>query len=116
MADDGGDQKFKQEGNAQGNVINLVVKDQTGNEVHFKVKMKTKLEKVFNAYCNKKGVEPSSVRFLFDGTRGMGLTFISTRHHSSAVVYMTLRCAVRAPTLLRVYITVSPGATPDELG
>ncbi|GLC48186.1 hypothetical protein PLESTB_000068600 [Pleodorina starrii] len=69
MADDGGDQKFKQEGNAQGNVINLVVKDQTGNEVHFKVKMKTKLEKVFNAYCNKKGVEPSSVRFLFDGTR-----------------------------------------------
>ncbi|KXZ55767.1 hypothetical protein GPECTOR_2g1317 [Gonium pectorale] len=59
------DVKLKQEGN----VINLVVKDQTGNEVHFKVKMKTRLEKVFNAYCNKKGVDPGSVRFLFDGTR-----------------------------------------------
>ncbi|KAG2447318.1 hypothetical protein HYH02_007648 [Chlamydomonas schloesseri] len=53
----------------EGNVINLVVKDQTGNEVHFKVKMKTRLEKVFNAYCNKKGVDPGSVRFLFDGQR-----------------------------------------------
>ncbi|KAG2434201.1 hypothetical protein HXX76_007927 [Chlamydomonas incerta] len=53
----------------EGNVINLVVKDQTGNEVHFKVKMKTRLEKVFNAYCNKKGQDPASVRFLFDGQR-----------------------------------------------
>ncbi|PNW72395.1 hypothetical protein CHLRE_16g675637v5 [Chlamydomonas reinhardtii] len=53
----------------EGNVINLVVKDQTGNEVHFKVKMKTRLEKVFNAYCNKKGVDTASVRFLFDGNR-----------------------------------------------
>ncbi|EFJ46058.1 hypothetical protein VOLCADRAFT_105703 [Volvox carteri f. nagariensis] len=62
---------FKEEGNPA-NVINLVVKDQTGNEVHFKVKMKTKLDKVFTAYCNKKGQDPSTVRFLYDGTRVHG--------------------------------------------
>lgn len=39
---DSHEQKVKQEGT----VINLVVKDQQGNEVHFKVKMHTKLEKV----------------------------------------------------------------------
>ncbi|PNW72396.1 hypothetical protein CHLRE_16g675749v5 [Chlamydomonas reinhardtii] len=54
---------------SEGAVINLVVKDQQGTEVHFKVKTKTRLEKVFNAYCNKKGMDTASVRFLFDGER-----------------------------------------------
>ncbi|GBG00158.1 hypothetical protein Rsub_12977 [Raphidocelis subcapitata] len=53
----------------EGGVINLIVKDQTGAEVHFKVKSHTKLEKVVNAYCQKKAIEPTSVRFVFDGTR-----------------------------------------------
>ncbi|KAI8470055.1 MAG: small ubiquitin-like modifier 1 [Monoraphidium minutum] len=53
----------------EGAVINLVVKDQTAAEVHFKVKTHTKLEKVITAYCTKKAIEPSSVRFVFDGTR-----------------------------------------------
>lgn len=30
----------------EGEVINIVVKDQSGNEVHFKIKTTTKLEKV----------------------------------------------------------------------
>lgn len=50
-------------------VINLVVKDQAGGEVHFKVKLHTKLEKVMQAYVTKKSIELSSVKFLFDGQR-----------------------------------------------
>lgn len=73
-----------------------MVKDQANNEVHFKVKTKTRLEKVrvcpvlevalprpraeghatlphvlqvIVAYCNKKGMDTSAVRFLFDGSR-----------------------------------------------
>ncbi|KAF8061353.1 SUMO3 [Scenedesmus sp. PABB004] len=53
----------------EGTIINLIVKDQQGSEVHFKVKTHTKLEKVFKAYCDKKSIEPSAVRFVFDGTR-----------------------------------------------
>ncbi|PNH08074.1 Ubiquitin-like protein pmt3/smt3 [Tetrabaena socialis] len=68
MAEQSGDNeppKIKPEGA----VLNLVVKDQNGGEVHFKVKSKTRLEKVFNAYCGKKGMSPDTVRFLFDGSR-----------------------------------------------
>ncbi|KAG2434202.1 hypothetical protein HXX76_007928 [Chlamydomonas incerta] len=50
-------------------IINIVVKDQEGAEVHFKVKSKTKLEKVIEAYCKKKALDASTVRFLYDGNR-----------------------------------------------
>ncbi|PNW72397.1 hypothetical protein CHLRE_16g675861v5 [Chlamydomonas reinhardtii] len=53
----------------EGGIINLVVKDQEGSEVHFKVKMKTKLEKVIDAYCKKKALDASTIRFLYDGNR-----------------------------------------------
>lgn len=53
----------------EANIINLVCKDQTGTEVHFKVKLHTKLEKVFAAYCAKKSIDVNSVRFVFDGSR-----------------------------------------------
>ncbi|KAG2447319.1 hypothetical protein HYH02_007649 [Chlamydomonas schloesseri] len=53
----------------EGVVINLVVKDQEGSEVHFKVKTKTRLEKVIDAYCKKKALDASTVRFLYDGNR-----------------------------------------------
>lgn len=49
--------------------INLKVKDQDNSEVHFKVKMTTKFEKIFNAFCSRKALQPDAVRFLFDGTR-----------------------------------------------
>lgn len=42
MADHTDESKPKLEGEA----INIVVKDQSGNEVHFKIKTSTKLEKV----------------------------------------------------------------------
>jgi small ubiquitin-related modifier len=53
----------------EGSIINLIVQDQAGAQVHFKVKTHTRLEKVIAAYCQKKAIEPSSVRFVFDGTR-----------------------------------------------
>ena len=49
--------------------INIVVRDQSGGEVHFKVKPNTKFTKVFDAYCNKKAVGADSMKFLFDGDR-----------------------------------------------
>lgn len=45
MADEGGGE-HQPAPKAEGTVINLVVKDQSSNEVHFKVKTHTKLEKV----------------------------------------------------------------------
>jgi len=39
------------------------------DEVQFKIKKKTKLSKVMDAYCNKQGVDRKSLRFLFDGQR-----------------------------------------------
>jgi small ubiquitin-related modifier len=43
--------------------------DQDGVEVHFKIKQHTSLEKLMNAYCQRKGVATTTVRFLFDGAR-----------------------------------------------
>jgi small ubiquitin-related modifier len=42
---------------------------QSGEETFFKVKMSTWMEKVFQTYTQRKGVELNSIRFLLDGTR-----------------------------------------------
>ena len=42
---------------------------QTGEETFFKIKKTTKLQKVFDNYASRKGVQPSSLRFLLDGER-----------------------------------------------
>mmetsp|Transcript_28726 Transcript_28726/g.92489 ORF Transcript_28726/g.92489 Transcript_28726/m.92489 type:complete len:91 (+) Transcript_28726:94-366(+) len=49
--------------------LNIRIRDQGGEETFFKVKKSTKLEKVFNAYSQRKGVNAQSLRFLFDGSR-----------------------------------------------
>ncbi|OYV74992.1 MAG: hypothetical protein B7Z66_14530 [Chromatiales bacterium 21-64-14] len=49
--------------------VNVIVRDQTGGEIHFKLKMHTKFGKVFASYCAKKGVDVNSMKFLFDGDR-----------------------------------------------
>lgn len=54
---------------AEFRVLSIIVKDQSGNEVHFKVRPQAKMEKIFNAYCERKSLEVAAVRFLFDGTR-----------------------------------------------
>lgn len=48
--------------------LNIKVTD-NNNEVFFKIKRSTKLEKLMTAFCERQGKSLSSVRFLFDGTR-----------------------------------------------
>ncbi|PHH76353.1 hypothetical protein CDD82_4035 [Ophiocordyceps australis] len=48
--------------------LNIKVTD-SSNEIFFKIKRSTKLEKLMNAFCERQGKAMASVRFLFDGTR-----------------------------------------------
>ncbi|KAL9103797.1 MAG: hypothetical protein Q9163_001206 [Psora crenata] len=48
--------------------LNIKVTD-NNNEVFFKIKRTTALSKLMNAFCERQGKTPSSVRFLFDGAR-----------------------------------------------
>ncbi|WIA18987.1 hypothetical protein OEZ85_003654 [Tetradesmus obliquus] len=52
--------------------LNLSIKNQNNEEVHFKVKLSTKLHKVFEAYNARKGVDPGAYRFVFEGNRIAG--------------------------------------------
>ncbi|KAH8069935.1 hypothetical protein JL721_5472 [Aureococcus anophagefferens] len=49
--------------------LNIRVRDQTGEEVFFKMKPTTQLVKVFNAYAQRKGINVTSLHFFFDGMR-----------------------------------------------
>jgi len=48
--------------------LNIKVTD-NNNEVFFKIKRTTALSKLMNAFCERQGKAPTSVRFLFDGAR-----------------------------------------------
>lgn len=48
--------------------LNIKVTD-GNNEVFFKIKKTTRLEKLMRAFCDRQGKDMSTVRFLFDGTR-----------------------------------------------
>ena len=48
--------------------LNIKVTD-NNNEVFFKIKRTTNLSKLMNAFCERQGKAPNSVRFLFDGAR-----------------------------------------------
>ena len=48
--------------------LNIKVTD-NNNEVFFKIKRSTKLEKLMNAFCERQGKALTSVRFLFEGQR-----------------------------------------------
>ncbi|KAL2154146.1 hypothetical protein VTH82DRAFT_2822 [Thermothelomyces myriococcoides] len=48
--------------------LNIKVTD-NNNEVFFKIKRTTKLEKLMTAFCERQGKALSSVRFLFEGQR-----------------------------------------------
>mmetsp|Transcript_5052 Transcript_5052/g.8285 ORF Transcript_5052/g.8285 Transcript_5052/m.8285 type:complete len:93 (-) Transcript_5052:172-450(-) len=49
--------------------ITLKVRDQSGEEMFFKVKKTTKLGKMMDAYAKRRGVPSSSLRFQLDGER-----------------------------------------------
>ncbi|KAJ9613747.1 uncharacterized protein PV06_10049 [Exophiala oligosperma] len=48
--------------------LNIKVTD-GNNEVFFKIKRSTKLEKLMKAFCERQGKDMRSARFLFDGTK-----------------------------------------------
>lgn len=48
--------------------LNIKVTD-NNNEVFFKIKRSTNLKKLMDAFCDRQGKTPQSVRFLFDGQR-----------------------------------------------
>ncbi|KAK4197747.1 ubiquitin-related domain-containing protein [Triangularia verruculosa] len=48
--------------------LNIKVTD-NNNEVFFKIKRSTKLEKLMTAFCERQGKTLQSVRFLFEGQR-----------------------------------------------
>ena len=68
MADESEDKKPAKDENS----LNIRIRDQTGEETFFKVKLTTKLDKVFNAYSTRKGVRATDLRFLYDGQRVRG--------------------------------------------
>ena len=47
--------------------LNIKVVTQDGNEIHFKCKQTTPLQKLMHAFCNRQGWSMGTVRFLFDG-------------------------------------------------
>jgi small ubiquitin-related modifier len=55
--------------NAAGNEhLNIKVTD-GNNEVFFKIKKSTKLEKLMKAFCERQGKDPKTARFLFEGQK-----------------------------------------------
>lgn len=61
--------KPKVEAGVDDGSISITVKDQAGGAVVFKVKRTTKFSKIVDAFCHKKGWDPTQVRFVFDGNR-----------------------------------------------
>jgi small ubiquitin-related modifier len=58
----------KPEDNHSAEHLNIKVTD-NHNEVFFKIKRSTQLKKLMDAFCERQGKAPNSVRFLFDGNR-----------------------------------------------
>jgi hypothetical protein len=79
----------KAETGGQSEHLNIKVTD-NNNEVFFKIKRTTALKKLMDAFCERQGKAPTSVRFLFDGSRvqptdspeTVSILLLNTRHHS----------------------------------
>lgn len=49
--------------------LNIRVSGHGQSEIFFKIKKTTQLKKLMEAYCERLGKQPGSLRFLFDGQR-----------------------------------------------
>ncbi|TVY49049.1 Small ubiquitin-related modifier [Lachnellula occidentalis] len=49
--------------------LNIKVRDQDGNEMIFKIKGHTRMQKVIDAYCKSNSIDPLSRRFTIEGHR-----------------------------------------------
>ncbi|WRT66000.1 uncharacterized protein IL334_002951 [Kwoniella shivajii] len=59
--------KPKPEGDA--NTLNIKIVSTNGDEVFFKIKKTTKLNKLKSAYADRVGTDVNAIRLLFDGQR-----------------------------------------------
>ncbi|TID16524.1 ubiquitin-like protein [Venturia nashicola] len=57
---------------ANPNAVAVTVRDSHGGEVTFKIKKRTKLNRLMYVFCERQGKTPAQVRFFFDGTRITG--------------------------------------------
>lgn len=57
------------DGTGSSEQVNIKVRDSEGNEVQFRIKKKTQLKKLMDAYCARMGTSVGTYRFLFDGNR-----------------------------------------------
>lgn len=69
--------------------LNIKVTD-NNNEVFFKIKRSTALKKLMDAFCERQGKAPNSVRFLFDGSRVQPTD--SPDSVSTSLPYQIFRC------------------------
>ena len=60
------------EGGSTEEVMTVRVRDQTGEEMFFKVKKETKMTKIFDAYAARRGFQSQQLRFMLDGERIKG--------------------------------------------
>ncbi|WVF70979.1 hypothetical protein IAT40_005775 [Kwoniella sp. CBS 6097] len=51
------------------NTLNIKIVSTNGDEVFFKIKKTTKLNKLKSAYADRVGTDVNSIRLLFDGQR-----------------------------------------------
>merc|ERR1711959_733567 len=58
-----------EQGDSNPDQINIKVKGPDGSEVFFKIKKRTQMKKLMDAYCSRSGQDPKSIRFLFEGER-----------------------------------------------
>uniref|UniRef100_A0A7S0T4E4 Ubiquitin-like domain-containing protein n=1 Tax=Erythrolobus madagascarensis TaxID=708628 RepID=A0A7S0T4E4_9RHOD len=69
MADEKDAKPKVEDATANADQINLKVKDVDGNEVNFKIKRTTQLQKLMKAYSERLGANIQTYRFMFDGKR-----------------------------------------------
>ncbi|TVY43175.1 Small ubiquitin-related modifier 3 [Lachnellula cervina] len=58
-----------QPGPAEARSLEHQGEDQDGNEMVFKIKGHTRMQKVIDAYCKSNGIDPAYRRFMADGHR-----------------------------------------------
>jgi hypothetical protein len=58
--------------NIEQDCVTFRMRDEDGNELHFKVSMGIRLQKVFDVYASKKNLTVSSLKFMFASERVIG--------------------------------------------
>ncbi|OMH81236.1 Peptidyl-prolyl cis-trans isomerase FPR2, partial [Zancudomyces culisetae] len=81
--------------------INLKVVGADNQDVFFKIKKTTRLEKLMQAYCDRTGRSMNSVRFLFDGQRlapnnTPAEPYLSVAGPNSEILYTPENCLEKA--------------------